>query len=251
MRFVFLSALFIVSLTASLVAFMPIGSILALAGAEARGLTWEQASGTLREGQLTGLRFNADHLGSAKLKLEPAALIHGGLRYAASWEGPTGKGAGKIGIFSGDRVVFSDIRAEFDLTAIKGMATWVRQSGGTVRIRTDEIVFQAGRCESASGTAWSDALVRGGALLGTALPELTGSLACDNDWLVIPLGANAANGLTVDIRGKVNLVSPGTFDARVSGSIPPDVRIGLPLAGFVPSGNDFTYTYSAAPERPF
>ena len=250
MRLLFLSTLFLASLVVALFAFMPIGSILKLAGAEARGLTWEQASGTLRQGQLTGLRLNDESLGSARLKLEPAAFMSGGISYAANWEGPAGRGTGTIGAYPGNRIVFSDLRAEFDLTALRGMANWVRQTGGMVRIRTDKVTFRDGRCESAMGTAWSDALVRGGAILGTTLPELSGKLMCDSDWLIIPLGANAANGMAVDIRGRMNLVAPGSFEARVSGSIPTDVRIGLPLAGFAPSGRDFVYTYSAALERP-
>lgn len=250
MRTIFLCILFLVALAISLLVLMPIGTVLKITGAQARGLSWEQASGTLRDGQLTGVQLHEEVIGSARLKLDPSSILAGGIRYAASWDGPSGKGSGTIGVFTGDRVVFNDLRLELNVTALKGMANWVRQTGGTIRIRSEEIVFRSGACEAASGTAWSDALVRGGALLGTPLPELNGDLICRDGWLMIPLGAEAQNGMTVALLGRVNLVSPGNFEARVSGSIPADVRIGLPLAGFMPVGNDFVYTYSPSTEQP-
>ncbi|ABI76857.1 general secretion pathway protein N [Hyphomonas neptunium ATCC 15444] len=248
MRFLLLLVL-IAGFVIGVVAFAPLSFILKTSGAEARGLSWTSAEGTLMGGRITGLRAGQDVLGDATLKLNPVSLLALGIEYDFDWAGPSGKGTGKAAAYATGTTELRDFNIELDFAALDGVAAWIRQSGGKARLTGDIIRFRKGACDKANGQAWSDALGKNAAVLGPGWPDMAGELSCDGDALLIPFKSANPSGTQLDATARFNIDGNGNLEARVSGVIPQQYQYGLPIAGFVPDGNTYVYRYPALPRE--
>lgn len=248
MRFLLLLVL-IAGFVIGVVAFAPLSFILKTSGAEARGLSWTSAEGTLMGGRITGLRAGQDVLGDATLKLNPASLLALGIEYDFDWSGPSGNGTGKAAAYATGTTEFRDFNIELNFAALEGVAAWIRQSGGKARLTGNIIRFRKGACDKASGQAWSDALGKNAAVLGPGWPDMAGELSCDGDALLIPFKSANPSGTQLDATARFNIDGNGNLEARVSGVIPQQYQYGLPIAGFVPDGNTYVYRYPALPRE--
>lgn len=228
-----------------LIAFAPLSFILKTAGAEERGLSWTSAEGTLAGGKITGLKAGQDLLGDASLKLNPASLLGLGVEYDFDWNGPSGQGTGKAAAFASGATELRNFSIELDFAALDGAAAWIRQSGGKARLSGDIIRFRKGACEKATGQTWSDALSKNSMILGPGWPDLSGTLSCDGDMLLIPLQSRSPLGTELDAAARFSPSGTGNVVARVSGVIPQQFHYGLPLAGFVPDAGTYVYRYPA------
>lgn len=242
MRFLLL-LLLIVGFIIGLVAFAPLSFILKTAGANDRGFSWTSVEGTLSGGSITGLKAGPDLLGDARLKLKPASLLALGIEYEFDWAGPAGHGDGSVATFATGTTELRNFAIELDFSALDGAAAWIRQSGGKARLDGDIIRFRKGRCETANGRAWSDALTRNSAVLGSGWQDLTGNLSCENDWLLIPLRSESPLGTQLDAAARYRLGGSGNVEARVSGFIPQQYHYALPIAGFLPDAGTYVYHY--------
>lgn len=250
MRFLLLLVL-LAGFIAGLIVFAPLSVILKASGAESRGLSWTSVEGTLSGGKITGLKAGSDLLGDATLKLNPASLLKLGVEYDFNWTGPSGRGTGKASAFASGAAQLRDFQMELDFAALEGAAAWLRQSGGKARLNGTLVRFRKGACEKADGQSWSDALSRNSVLLGPGWPELSGSLSCDGDMLLIPLQSTSPLGTQLDAAARFRLGGSGNIEARVSGVIPQQFHYGLPLAGFLPDAGTYVYRYPTnAPEAP-
>lgn len=245
MRRILLLLIMIIGLLIGLMVFMPLASVLKLAGAEQRGLSWTAVDGTLMGGDVRGLRAGDDLLGDAAVTLQPGTLLRLGVEYAFDWSGPAGSGRGKAAVFPGGDVEISDYDIRFNFASLEGLALWIRQSGGEAGLTGPMIRFKDGICDRAEGRTWSDALTRNEALLGHGWPEMTGNVACVGPDLAIPFAAQSAAGTQVDTLVRFSFRRPGTMEARISGFIPQDFQYALPIAGFMPDGGAFVYYYPA------
>lgn len=242
MRFLLLIVL-IVGFIIGIVAFAPLSFILKTAGAEARGLSWTSAEGTLTGGKITGLKAGPDLLGDASLKLNPASLLGLGVEYDFDWTGPSGRGTGKAAAYASGATELRDFNIELDFSALEGVAAWIRQSGGRARLTGDKIRFKKGACDKASGQTWSDALGRNSVVLGPGWPDMSGELSCEGDMLLIPFQSSSPAGTRFDAAARVRMAGSSNIEARVSGVIPQQFHYGLPIAGFVPDGTTYIYRY--------
>lgn len=245
MRFLLL-ILLLAGFVIGIVAFAPLSFILKTAGAEARGVSWTSVEGTLAGGKITGLKVGQDVLGDASLKLNPASLLGLGAEYDFDWSGPAGKGTGKAGVYASGTTELHDFNIELDFSALDGVATWIRQSGGKARLTGDTIRFKNGACVTAIGQTWSDALGKNALVLGPGWPDMAGTLSCDGDMLLIPFHAASPTGTQFDAAARVAIGGRSNLEARVSGAIPQQFQYGLPIAGFVPDGNTYIYRYPAS-----
>ncbi len=250
MRGVFLAILFLVSFLIAMALFAPLSFILRVSGLADRGVSWETATGTVTGGRISGLSVNGEAVGTAELQLKPGGLLSGALRYNVNWTGPIGTGNGQVAAAAGGRLEASDFAVRIDLASLKGMAPWIRQSGGAVRIEGGRIVFGKTGCLAADGTTWSNALSRNAAVLGDGWTEMTGRLACEGDALILPLEAAHPAGLRIAARTELRVSGPSRFEGRLSGDLPLALRLQLPLAGFFPQGPDFVYVYPTPATEP-
>lgn len=241
-----LIALLAIGLLAGLITFAPLGTVLSIVKA-GQPIAWTRAEGTISNGRLEGLTYDGRALGSADLRLLPAGLLTGNVRYAVDWEGEEGRGAGNLSVGGGSLAV-SDFKLEFDLGEIQDTALWIQQSGGLVQTEGELIRFKGPTCVRAEGVARSDVLERNREILGAGWSTMQGDLRCENGDLVIPLEASNNSGTRFLAQIRVAPGQTGRFDARVSGMIPRDLEFALPIAGFQKVGRD--YVYSFEPTQP-
>lgn len=226
-----------------LVAFAPIGLVLKMSGAEARGVSWISAKGTLSGGEITGLRAGADRIGDARVSLKPAALIAGRLEYHFDWTGPAGTGSGRAAASANGTAELRDYRFDLSVSEFSALPLWLRSSGGRIELNGPLIRLRKGDCDLAQGTTWSDALERNEALLGPSWSAFSGALSCDGGALVIPFASSNDNGTRLDAAARVGASTVANLEARVSGYISEHARYALPMAGFVPEGSTYVYRY--------
>lgn len=240
--------LLIAGFLAGVVMFAPLGTALNMTGAQARGINWAAASGTLLEGRLTGITAQGKSYGDASLRLAPAALLSGRLKYAVDWSGENGQGTGDISFDPDRQIALENFDVDLDLLKLEQAARWIQQSGGRVRLKGAIIRFSETGCREATGTASSDVLDRNREILGNGWSDMTGELRCDGNDLVIPL--ESANGAGTNFAAHLRVApgQAGRFEARVSGLIPRELEFALPIAGFRRDGREFTYSFSP-PQR--
>lgn len=243
-----LALLLIAGFLVGLAVFAPLGTVLGMTGAQARGINWASATGTILDGRLSGITVQGKSYGDAGLRLAPGALLSGRLKYAVDWAGDNGQGTGDVSFDSGRQVALEDFDIDLDLLKLEQAARWIQQSGGRIQLTGSIIRFSQTGCEEASGTARSDVLERNREILGAGWSDMTGQLRCDGNDLIIPL--ESANGAGTKFTAHLRLApsQPGRFEARVSGLIPRELEFALPIAGFRRDGREFTYSFSS-PQR--
>ncbi len=253
MRWLLLFVL-VVGFTVGLGAFAPLGMVMKFSGAQARGISWISAEGSLAGGRITGLRSGADLIGDARMTLRPAALLAARLEYDFEWTGPAGTGSGRASASASGITEVRDFIFDLNFAELGGLPVWMRRSGGRAQVRGDIIRLRRGACDSARGTTWSDALVRNETLLGPGWSEFQGALSCDDDALIVPFSSVNGNGTRLDATARVDAGRTSTLEARVSGFVSEQARYALPMAGFSPEGDAFvyrqpgTYTQSDLPQ---
>ncbi|MEQ9505756.1 MAG: type II secretion system protein N [Hyphomonas sp.] len=241
-----LLALLAFGFLAGLIVFAPLETALRISGAEARGLGWSKAEGTILDGKLNGITLDGSSQGNAELKLMPLALLSGQLQYAVVWIGDHGEGAGNVSIGTGARATLRQFDLELDLLRLDQAALWIRQSGGRVHLKGEVVRFGAAGCVEATGTATSDVLERNIEILGAGWSPMRGELRCESGDLVIPLESANASGTRFLAQLRIAPGRPGRFDARVSGLLPRELDYALPIAGFTRDGADYVYSFSTS-----
>lgn len=229
-----------------LAAFAPLGAALQLSGVAGHGLTWSRAQGTVLDGQLTGLRAGGEQYGDARLELRPAALLAGRLQYTVDWKGEQGSATGEVSVGADGRASARDFSIDLDLASFEQAALWIRQSGGRIQVQGEAVRFGASGCLAARGNARTDVLERNREILGAGWSAMRGELRCEGGDLVIPLESENTSGTRFSAALRLSPQQPGRFDARVSGLIPPELAFALPIAGFVPEGRDYVYTFQTS-----
>jgi hypothetical protein len=246
MNRIILMVLLLTGFITGLVAFAPLGSALRLGGAEAHGLGWSRAEGTVLDGRLNGITIDGANQGDANLTLKPLALLSGRLQYAVDWSSQLGRGAGLVSIGTGARTTLRGFDFDLDLVQLDQAALWIRQSGGRVRLRGKVVRFGPSECVEADGTATSDVLEQNTEILGAGWTPMRGDLRCENGDLVIPMESTNGSGTRFLAQLRVAPGRPGRFDARVSGLIPRELDFALPIAGFTRDGADYVYSFSTS-----
>ncbi|MFN4023656.1 MAG: type II secretion system protein N [Hyphomonas sp.] len=242
MRFI-LFLILLIGFILGLAAFAPLGLVLKLSGAEARGINWTSAQGTLSGGEITGLRAGPDKIGDARVRLKPAALLAGRLEYDFDWAGPAGTGSGRAAASATGATELRDFAFDLAVSEFGAFPIWLRRSGGRAQLNGDIIRLRNGECEEARGTTWSDALERNESLLGPGWTDFTGALSCDGGALLIPFASTNGNGTRLDAAARIGSATTATLEARISGYVSEQARYALPMAGFAPDGGAFVYRY--------
>ena len=233
-----LAFLFVSVLIGGLVAFAPLSFLMRQSGVASQGLGWLQARGSVWHGQVTGLYWKGDPLGSVSLDADLMRALRGGASHTAQWSGPAGQGRALI-ILSGGGVSAEDVSVSLPLSDGLGIDPMIARLRASVRLTDGRVAYRGGACTQASGRVTSDLAQQAAAMFERSWPLLTGPLTCRDgvlyadltgvadDGTDISLSANPETGLRIDIV---------TEDA--------DARVALLSAGFLPEGDSLTYAYT-------
>lgn len=197
----------------------------------APSLGWDQAQGTVWSGQLTGLRYGRQPIGTARVSLLPSRLLRGQFAYDLSLVGPVGRGRGQIILSGNNRIAFEDVGIRVNIASLVGLADRVRQLGGTADLSAQSIVLDRFQCVTARGAVSTDVITRAGDAYGRNWPMASGQLSCDRDMLLIPLDASTPAGETIEVRTRIGVSEVSSVHARIWG-VDQEIETALALVGF-------------------
>lgn len=242
---VVLIILFLAAAIAAGLSQLPLSYVLNQSGVSSSGLSWARAEGTVWEGRITGLAYGAQPIGTARLHLQPAALLSGRVAYDVQWAGPPGRGSGLLSAGRGGDYSVADLRLEASISALNGAADWVRANGGELRVRADKVRFSKGRCAEAVGTVSTDVLTRAAIAWGQTWPDVSGELSCDAGMLVVPLEGERNGAERVQAVARIGMVEVSSVEASVVNA-DPQLENALALMGFVYENDAYVFRQSAA-----
>lgn len=188
-------------------------------------------SGTIWTGQVRGLDF----IGAANFKLDPKALIMGGLPLKFSTQSHIMSVSGQA-----SRTHLKDIRFAGTLAKLPTRDGRLKELAGQVRINVSDMQIKDGMCVSAMGDVFTDFLALNPSRWQWRGPELRGPISCENGDLLATLSGQE-NSQT--IRADLRLSPDGSYGANISVTTDqPEAGAVLPLYGFEKIGRDYKLT---------
>lgn len=236
---------FVIALVFGLCSGIPLSYAMRNAGLVQQGIGWQQARGTIWDGQITGLSYRGKAAGAVDINSSPLSLFRGGIASDVHWIGQAGRARLQM-IVSLSRVNISGLSADVDISRFDGIHNELRRIGGALKISNATLRFDyAGRCIQASGTAQLDLVRRLGAQYGRDWPMLSGTPACVDDAIQIPLAGDGANGERFEVTLRTLPDGRTGMDVHVEG-LDAQATAALATVGFTKSGNGYTLRQEAA-----
>ena len=234
MRRLLLSSVFIGAFAFAAVANAPLSFVMKASGLDAKGISWQQARGSLWHGQIMRLTIKGDQAGAIEGDFSLIRFVRGQPAHLLRWSGPFGHGSAFAG-FSRDGVRLKDGRASARFDATRISAIFPAQD---VSLHLSDVSMELGRdgCRSASGNVSTDALAHISAAYGATWPELTGFLSCEQGELVISVKGQAADG--TQIAAKAYLKGGGQLELW---DVPDSKTNALLIAGFTNEAGKYVY----------
>jgi len=234
MRRVLLTTVFAGTLAAGAVANVPLAFVMKKAGLTSNGVSWQQARGTVWNGQVTGLSVNGEQVGAIEGSFSLSRMLQGQPGHMLHWNGPSGHGTALASLGAdGMHIENGQAAVTFDASRISSLFPAREVSLRLSHVRAD--VGQGG-CTAASGDVQTDALAHVSAAYGATWPELSGFLSCEQGELVISLEGQAADG--TGIAAKAYLQGGGRLELW---DVPEGQTDALLLAGFTNEAGKFVY----------
>lgn len=236
---------FIITLAFGIASGIPLSFVMRNAGIAQKGVSWQQARGTVWHGQVTGLGYQGQAIGALDVKSSPLSLLSGSIGSKINWTSPAGRARGNISV-STSATKISDVAAELDISRLQGVHPELRRVGGVLKLSNAAAAFDAsGTCADASGTAQLDLVRRLGVQYGRDWPMLTGAPACNAGNLQLPLSGDGPNGERFEITLKALSDGSTGLDIRVE-RLDPEANAALSAMGFTNTGNGYTLRQEAA-----
>ena len=234
----FYGLLLLVVLAGGLIAFAPLSFVLRQSEIADRGLGWQQARGTIWQGQITGLTWQGDGVGAVNISSNLLRIFSGKPSHEARWSGPAGQGVALVKVERNGGIA-EDISLSIPLTERLGTDPQLAQFGGYLRLVNGQVRYRNGECVAASGTVSTDIVRLAAASFDRDWPVLSGSLACSSGNLAATLSGDASDGTQIILEGSLS----GDLEIVIANA-DRDVRNALLSAGFVEEGDTYTYTHS-------
>jgi len=231
-------ALFVITLIGGLVAFAPLSFALRQSGIADRGVSWQQARGSVWHGQVTGLSWRGTPLGAVNLDSNVLRFVTGGPSHDVSWSGPFGQGRGRIKA-SGSSVVAEEVSLNIPLTEQIGADPVIAQLGSSLRLSNGSVKLSGDRCEAAAGSVTSDVARLAAASFGRDWPVLSGPLTCTDTRLTAQLSGDAGDGTRIVLKA----VAQDGFELELT-NFDDELRAALLAAGFTDRNGALVYTRS-------
>lgn len=234
MRRVLLISVFVVAFVGTAVASIPLSYVMRASGIAERGVSWQQARGTIWHGQVTGLGVNGEWAGAIEGDFSLVRVLTGKPSHLVTWSGPAGHGRALAG-FSGSAIHVEDGQAVLTFDATRISAIFPAQA---VSLRLSGVSLDAGRdgCRTAKGRADTNALAQISSQYGAAWPDLSGDLSCEQGELVVSLEGQAADGTQISAKAWLN--GGGRLELR---DVPDSQTNALLLAGFTNESGKYVY----------
>ena len=99
---------------------IPLSFVMRNAGIAQKGVSWQQARGTVWHGQVTGLGYQGHAIGALDVKSSPLSLLSGSIGSKINWTSPAGRARGNISV-STSATKISDVAAELDISRLQGV----------------------------------------------------------------------------------------------------------------------------------
>ena len=213
---------------------VPLSFVMKKAGLAEKGLSWQQARGTIWHGQVTGLTVQGEPAGAVEGDFSLMRLLEGQPGHLLHWSGPFGHGTA-LASLSGDAIHLIDGQAAVTFDATRISSAFPAQDV-SLRLSDVSMDLASGGCRSAKGNVATDALARISAAYGAAWPELTGFLSCEQGELVISVDGQAGDG--TQIAAKAYLEGGGRLELW---DVPDSQTNALLLAGFTSEAGKYVY----------
>ena len=236
---------FVAALAFGIMSRAPLSFVMRNAGLVDQGISWQQARGTIWNGQVTGLGYRGQSVGALDVKSSPLSLLSGTITSDVKWVSQVGRARGKLKL-SGSSVNLSGLSAELDISRLNGIHTELRRIGGVLKLSDASArVDSTGKCLAASGAAQLDLIRRLGIQYGRDWPMLAGAPTCNDGDLELPLAGDGPNGERFEITLRARSDGRTGMDVHVEG-LDSQATAALAAMGFTNTGNGYTLRQEAA-----
>lgn len=231
--FTFISALVIGTISS-----IPLSFALRKSGLAERGLSWQQARGTIWNGQVTGLASEGLDIGTARIHSRWMDLLAGNPSSTLQISGNVFQG-GMIASLSERGFNATNLSGNVNLAELPDIQPELRRIGGTLTIRKSSVSTGVdGTCKSASGEATLDIIQRVGIQHGRDWPILSGELKCDAGTFLIDFSGVGSAGAQFNVKLRVGKNGATQVEVRTA-NLDPEIEQLLPALGFTRTGDDF------------
>ena len=190
-----------------------------------------QYSGTVWNGRVNGL----DYLGAVNFKLNPKAIITGGIPLSFSTQSPAMTLSGQA-----SQKQLKDIRFNGILAKLPTRDGRLKELAGQVEIRVSDLKIQDGGCASATGQSSTDFLTANQSRWQWRGPKLAGPISCEGGDLIAALSGQE-NGQI--IHADLRLSKDGSYAANITVQTnQAEAGAVLPLYGFEAIGREYKLT---------
>ncbi|MAV49708.1 MAG: hypothetical protein CME93_01970 [Hyphomonadaceae bacterium] len=218
---------------------MPLGFVMNRIGAGNFGVGWAQVEGSVFKGRINGVFTPSQAIGDIRLNLRPWSLFGGVVEYDFDWGSSGGRGSGVVGV-SPNALRFDNVRFRHSLSAIEGMSSSIRMSGGDIRVTDGMVELDLSGCRQARGQIVSNALTKAAISYGKNFGPITGTLACDQGYFIAEMQSVSPAGDRIDISSRFGLLGDANVAVDVMTS---DFEIIALLQRFGFELNDNVWTY--------
>lgn len=188
-------------------------------------------SGTVWNGQVRGLDF----VGTMNFKLNPKAIITGGLPLSFSTQSSAMSISGQA-----SQKQLKDIRFAGTLAKLPTRDGRLKELAGRVDIHVSDLQIKDDGCASTSGQVSTDFLSLNEARWQWRGPKLAGPISCEGDDLLVNLSGQENRQI---IRADLRLSKDGSYAANITVQTDqPEAGVVLPLYGFEAMGHEYKLT---------
>ena len=221
-----------------LIAFLPLSMAAKASGLAKHHIGWQQARGTVWNGELTGLRGNDKSIGALSIRTAKPWHIFRGEPHEIDWISDFGRARARARISTGS-IRLAEMYGQISTRNLPGLDTRLMNVDGVVSLSNAKIVFDASGCTKAQGDISTDIVRQIGVTFDRDWPELPGAIGCTDGRVTATL-----DGIAGDQTGfRIVADTSGVFEMIVSNA-PVDLRAGLVAAGFTARDGKFVLVNS-------
>lgn len=233
---------FVFSFAVALVAAVPLSFVMRVSGIAAGNVSWQQARGTVWNGQVTGLEVEGQPAGTLSLTLRPADILRAELGHDLIWSGPAGRGAAQVSL-SPDAISVRNGRAEVAVDTSR-VSSRLPQHEAVLQITGANMSFRGTDCISGDGKVATKGLSGISTGYGMNWPELSGVVRCNAGEVLVDLSGTADDGASIQVTA--SLRGGGRMELT---NVPETHAQALLLAGFTNQSGTYVFTEPGAQNR--
>lgn len=188
-------------------------------------------SGTVWNGRIKGL----DYLGAVNFRLQPKAIVTGGIPLSFTTRSPAMSISGQA-----SRKQLKDIRFTGTLAKLPTRDGRLKELAGQVDLDVSDMQIEDGACALATGQVSTDFLALNQSRWQWRGPKLAGPISCEGGDVIAQLSGQE-NGQT--IRADLRLSKDGSYAANIivqTNQV--EAGVVLPLYGFEAIGREYKLT---------